>query len=327
MGMLEKFGTRFADKGTGTTKDTYYKFKVGVNRIRVVGEMLEVRSHYLPGNAKRGIRGLCPQMAFEGDDKIMQMINCADWDVATETRKNTRTCPICQLHTLASKAVSSGRLNNESLKFYNDIKHDCREMTSFKVNIIDRDDPLVTVIENGAEVKRPGFKIASLSYTVAKSIYELSARLKVGVDDPDRGIDLEVTRTDTNGTTSYKVTPVFEGMSAKVTPLTAEERTFKLHDLKAIYGRDTDIVRVRGALHGDLQALLDKHYPIAAAAPAQTAPATVVEQPSTSSMVANDILADITQTSMREAAGATSVLDQFPATQTEFDPASDVIPF
>ena len=116
MSMLDKFGNRFANNSSA--KDVFYKFKPGVNRIRLVGDMVEARAHYLAGNAKRGNRGLCPQISFEGDDKIFTGMNCLDWDAATEAKKAVRTCPICQLHQIAGRALSSGKLNDSSKAFY-----------------------------------------------------------------------------------------------------------------------------------------------------------------------------------------------------------------
>lgn len=325
MGMLEKFGNRFADNnGLGATKDVFYKFKTGVNHIRLVGDMIECRSHYLAGNQKRGNRGLCPQMVFEGDDKIPVFASCNDWDVAAERRKPTRECPICQLVTIASRALSSGRLNEAQVKFYTELKQNAREMTSFKVNIIDRDDPYITVIENGAETKRKGLKIASLSYTVAKSIYELSSRFGFGIEHPDKGIDIEVTRSDTNGTTSYKVLPVFgKNMAPLVTPLTDEERSYQVHDLLGVYDRGVDYSKIRNSLHGDLISLLDRYYPLAKADVKPTA-----EQPQATAGV--DFLDDIQNQSMVEAKAGASVLDQFPANKqvpSTADILADEMPF
>ncbi len=315
MSMLDKFESRFNGNSSplGGVKDVFFKFKTGVNRIRLVGDMVESRAHYLAGNSKRGNRGLCPPMAFEGDEKIFSAMNCPDWDASTETKRTEKTCPICQLQNIAQRALASGKLNDATKAFYEELKQNSKEMTSFKVNIIDRDDPYITVVENGTETKQKGLKIASLTYTVAKKIYELSRNLGFGIENADKGIDIEVVRTDTNGKTSYDVRPVFEGIQAKVTPLTAEERSYQIHDLVAICSREVDVDKTRAALHGDLISLLDKYYPQRSGASAT--PPTPIQQTAPVEQTGNT-LDDITAQSMSEAETKGSVLDQFPQNQT-----------
>lgn len=318
MSMLDKFESRFNGNTSplGGVKDVFFKFKTGVNRIRLVGDMVESRAHYLAGNAKRSNRGLCPPVAFEGDEKIFSAMNCPDWDPTTETKKPEKTCPICQLNMIAQRALASGKLNESTKAFYEELKQNSKEMTSFKVNIIDRDDPYITVVDNGTETKQKGLKIASLTYTVAKKIYDLSRNLGFGIENPDKGIDIEVVRTDTNGKTSYDVRPVFEGIQAKVTPLTAEERAYQVHDLVAICNREVDTDKVRSALHGDLISLLDKYYPQRSGAPA-TPPAPIAQ--TASAVQTGNTLDDITAQSMSEASTQMSVLEQYPQNQTVGD--------
>ena len=326
MSILDKFGNRFNDKSspTGNAKDVFFKFKTGTNRIRLVGDMVECRAHYLAGNSKRGNRGLCPPMAFEGDNKIFSAINCVDWDVHTEQKKATKTCPICQLLLIAQRALSSGKLNDSTKAFYNELKQNAREMTSFKVNIIDRDDPYITILDNGTERKEKGLKIASLTYTVAKKIYELSTKIKFGIENPDRGIDIEVIRSDTNGKTSYDVRPIFDSdLKICVSPLTEEERNYPLHDIIALGEREPDIATVRAALHGDLISLLDKYYPLNGGA-AVNPSAPIRQNPPVEST--GDIMADIQAQSMLEANAADSVLDRFPANKQIIDDGAE-LPF
>ena len=85
---------------------------------------------------------MCGAVAFQGDDKIPQVINCSNWDIALERPKKEKTCPICKLNAVA-RAVLAEKPSEEEKKFFEALRAATRATSTLKWNIIDRDDPMV----------------------------------------------------------------------------------------------------------------------------------------------------------------------------------------
>ena len=260
MSVLERLARQQASrpqKGSGgKVMGIYHQWHDGANRFRLAGDFLEVRTHFIAPAAKRKDRGLCQATAFQGDDKIPQVINCLDWDIATERPKKEKTCPICKLNAIARVGLSENP-NDDEKKFLEALRSATRATATLKWNIIDRDDPMVTVSDNGVERKVKGFKIASIGPEAQTDVMGIFKQVGYDIQDPDRGIDIEVTKASGGTRTTYSARAVIEGTSLKVTPFTAEERDMTMHDLKVRCGKLTDGDKIRDALHEDLRALLD----------------------------------------------------------------------
>ena len=263
MSVLDKLTRVIASRPQGgkgdRVKGIYHQWKDGSNFIRLAGEFLEVRTHFLaPVNTpKRKDRGLCPTSAFQGDDKLPQVINCPDWDVEKERPKKEKVCGICKLNKI-TKAVLADKPSDEEKKFFYALKGSTRDTSALKWNIIDRDDPFVLVGEEGQEKKELGYKIASIGPEARNDIEGIYRQVGYDLNDPDRGIDLEIIK-DTKGLrTAYSARAVISGTSLKVTPLTTEERALTLYDLKVLCGRRVDPQKVIDCLHDDLRQLLEQ---------------------------------------------------------------------
>ncbi len=92
----------------------FHQWKDGDNIIRLVGEFLEVRTHFVAPVVSRGERGLCMPSAFTGEGKLPQVLNCLDWDPKTEQEKAEKTCPICKFDVLDEKGGAQLRVGGDS---------------------------------------------------------------------------------------------------------------------------------------------------------------------------------------------------------------------
>lgn len=235
----------------------WHAWEEGPNRIRLGGDFVEVRTHFIAPNAKRKSRGLCIPEAFKGDDKLPQVINCPDWDIETARPKKEKTCKVCALNRIAREALASNPTDEEK-KFFEALRSETRASQVLKWNALDRDNPFVLSVTGDKETKVLGWKIASIGPEAMADILGIFKQVGYDICDPDKGIDIEVVK-DSKGAsrTTYSARAVIEGTSLKVTPLTAEERALELHDLKKMCGRQVPAESIVNALHEDLRQILE----------------------------------------------------------------------
>lgn len=245
--------------GVNRVKGIFHQFQDGENIIRLVGEFLEVRTHFIAPATARKDRGLCIPAAFQGDGKLPQIINCPDWDIDKEVAKKDKTCPICKLRAIARKVLKEhvADLSSDEKTFYDNLARMCSPVTKLKWNIIDRKDPYVIADDNGRELKVLGLKIATIGMEAWNDINGIFDQVQADITDPDEGIDISVVKGNNGTRVSYSAKAVIEGKSLKVTPLTPEERALSLHDLKAINSKAVDVNKIVDALHEDLRQALE----------------------------------------------------------------------
>lgn len=235
----------------------YHNWKDGTNRIRLVGDFVEVHTHFIAPAPKRKDRGLCQAEAFKGDDRIPMVVNCLDWDIANEKPTGKKVCPICKLHAIAVEVLKLNP-NETEKKEFELIKQATRVNASLKWNIISRDDPyVVEVDENGKETKMLGYKIATFGREAQTDVFGIYKQIGFDIQDPEKGIDIEINKDSTGARVSYTARAVIEGMSVKATPLTKEEKEMELHDLKIRCGRIIESEKIVDALHEDLADMLE----------------------------------------------------------------------
>jgi hypothetical protein len=240
----------------------YHDWQDGPNEIRLVGEFLEVRTHFIAPAPKRNERGLCQNGAFSKDseNRIPKVINCPDWDCETESERENKTCPICKLHRLAEQALKEDP-NDEEKKYFDNLLQLSRQRVYLKWNIFDRERPNVTMIdENGNETKQKGLKIASIGMEAWNDIEGIFDQCGFDITDPDEGVDINVIKGHNGARVAYSAQVILEGTSIKVTPFDDEEKEIVAnhkHDLLVRCGKQTDADLVKDALHGDYAEVLD----------------------------------------------------------------------
>jgi hypothetical protein len=244
----------------GRVKGIYHQWKEGKNSIRLAGDYTEVRTHFIAPAPKRSDRGLCISAAFQGDERIPQVVNCLNWDIALERPTKVKTCPICKLNAVA-RAVLNENPSEEEKKFFEALRQSSRASTTLKWNIIDRDDPFVLAVDDGNERKVLGYKIASVGMEAWGDIEGVFDQMGFDISDPEEGLDICVTKGHNGTRVEYSAAACIDKTtkppSAKVTPLTAEEKQLVLHDLKLVCGKYVAENRIIDALHEDFRDLLD----------------------------------------------------------------------
>jgi hypothetical protein len=286
-GLLEKIRKmkeRTPERGNFPSfKGVFHQWKESDNIIRLVGDFLEVKTHFVSPNPKRGERGLCQAKAFQGNNRIPQTVNCLDWDIEKEEARPKKVCPFCMLNNIARLALKESPTPDEK-KFFENLKQIAYARTALKWHLIDRDDPFVLRVENGNEIKVKGLKIGTVGTEAWKDIEGIFTQCGFDISDPEEGIDICVTKVSA-AKTAYSAKAVLEGRppTVKITPLTDEEKGWALYDLKAICGKQVDIDMLMDALHGDLRELLDLNTDEAGKEPAQEPPPAPPPPPTRSS--------------------------------------------
>jgi hypothetical protein len=258
---IRKMKERTPERGSFSShKDIFHSFREGDNILRLVGEFLEVRTHFIAPVPKRNDRGLCQARAFQGNNHLPQLINCLNWDIQKEEARSPKDCrcPVCKLNDIARKALKESP-SVEEKKFFEALKASAYPRTGLKWHLIDRDNPFVLKVVDGREEKVKGHKIGTIGTDLWKDISGVFDQCGFDITDPKDGIDLCVTKKTENNKTGYAGKAVLVGRppTVKVTPLTDEELAYELYDLKAICGKQVDLDMLMDALHGDLREMLD----------------------------------------------------------------------
>ena len=266
MGVLDKVrkfkNSRPKNDGNRTrTKGIFHDWQDGPNRVRLVGEFLEVKTHFIAPAKARGERGLCQGDAFDpkAQKRLSMVVNCPDWDTENEEEASKKTCPICKLYRLAVQALKENP-NDEEKKYFEGLKQLARVRTSLKWNVFDRDNPNVTVIdENGNESKQKGLKIATIGMEAWDDIEGIFAQCGFDITDAEEGVDINVIKGHNGTRVSYSAQVVLDGKGLAVTPFDDEEQEIvaQPHDLKNICAKKTEGSEIMDALHGDYAELLE----------------------------------------------------------------------
>ena len=258
---VRRLKARRPRQGGGRMQGIFHQWKDSDNIIRLVGNFLEVKTHFIAPAPKRKERGLCRADAFQGDDKLPQVINCLNWDVKAEEAKSTKTCPICKLNAVAHAIVKEKPKDEKEKEAFEKLRRDASARTNLKWNILDRDDPHVVLVEDGSEKKVLGLKIATVGMEAWDDIEGVFEQMGFDITDATDGIDIKVTKGHNGTRGTYSAQAVIDASQkppvAQVTPLTDEERGLREHDLKSICGKQVDAQKIIDALHEDLRELLE----------------------------------------------------------------------
>jgi hypothetical protein len=283
MGVLDKVRKFKNSRPKGGNNNTrmvgiFHDWEQGSNHIRLVGEFIQVQTHFIAPAPKRSERGLCQEETFDRDNEnaISKVVNCPDWDVENEQPHSKKTCPVCKLYRIALDALDelkeeeknapenedpeAAKARKKEIDYFTHLKGLARPRTNLKWNIFDREKPDVRIIdENGNETKQKGLKIASIGMEAWDDIEGIFEQCGFDITDPQEGIDINVIKGHNGTRTAYSSQAVIEGTGLKQTPFDDEEAELAKnpHDLLAFCGKHTDADKIRDGLHGDYAELLD----------------------------------------------------------------------
>lgn len=264
-------GTRF--------KNQYLKWKDGDSRVRFVGIPFTVHSHFLSGykSPVGGSQGLCVPEAFvPGAGGIGKSTCCLNWDVKDE-RSIAGNCPICRINRAVSQAIKEGGISEEELKTLKTIQSMTRPSKELAWNVIDRDDPYIVKVDGNKEMKVRGYKIARLSGKVLTDVQGICEQLGMDISDANSGLDILVNKSAVKGKTSYSAKVDMEKLSAKVTPLTDEEKEWRLNDLVTSFNRKVPQDLIIKWLRPEYKAWLDLGAEVTSEPPKDSASVSEVE--------------------------------------------------
>jgi hypothetical protein len=155
-------------------------------------------------------------------------------------------------------AVLRDNPTDDEKKYFEGVIAAVSPRRSIKWNIIDRNDPYVTMTEEGSDKRVMGLKISTIGMEAYKMIEGIFDQCKTDITDPDTGIDIKINKGKNATRTVYTAQACVDGLSLLVTPFTEEERALIPHDLKVVCGKQGDIGRYVDALHEDLKNLLNE---------------------------------------------------------------------
>jgi hypothetical protein len=253
MDKIKKLRERQPAQRGNFNRGIYFNFEDNDNIVRLVGEFLEIKTHFLKPNAHSGEKGLCRKEAFDKgkDNSLPPLINCPDWDVDAEEAASTKTCVICRLNRIAREVMKNGNPTEEEKEWLQKISQASNARTSLKWNVIDRRDPYVIEDTNNGERKVLGLKVATLGMEAWRDVEGIFMQIGGDITDAETGIDINIVKGNNGHRTTYSAKAVLDGMNVRQTPLTEEELALDLHDLKRIYGRSIEPERVMEGLHED----------------------------------------------------------------------------
>lgn len=245
----------------GRTTGIFHNWKDGENPMRFVQNFVETKTHFVAPSKRTKLQtgGLCIEDAFEGEESIPKVVNCADWDMENEEWREEKTCVICKLNRLAKKVLEHrDELDAETREKFEAVTAATYARTALKWNCINRDDPnVIKIDDDGNEEKVLGLKIANVGIEAWEDISGIIDNLGLDITDPDEGIDIIVVKQK-GARVSYSAKPVFKGMTVKQTPLTEEERALEPHDILKLCGVQTDQDRVLDGLHEEYREMLSQ---------------------------------------------------------------------
>ena len=240
-------------------KDMYVKWRDGEFPYRFSGTPFTVHGHFLAGfqSPNGASKGLCLPEAFERGG-ISKATCCLNWDVKNESAIKGGNCPCCQIYHTVSQAIKDGGISDEEIKTLKSIQSLFRPSKELAWNAIDRDNPyVIRVNSDKTETRMKGYKLARLSGKVLSDVQGICEQLGMDISDPLTGVDILVKKDKVNGKTAYTVKAALEKLSIKVTPLTDEEKEYKLIDLVENLNRKAPRDLIIKFLRPEFRAYLD----------------------------------------------------------------------
>ena len=202
--------------------------------IRLVGDFFITKKHWI-GSSKFNDYTLYEDEEFDGEDPLPNQITCNDVD--EDGKAIDGGCPICQLNANARNILRSKEaetLEEGAKRDLENLRKKTMPKTHCYINVIDRSDPDYAKDGNG-------YKIADFNKSIITGIGSIVKDVEPDdISGVDSGCDIKITKVGNGTEAKYTVSLVLERASVKRTPLTEEEKSWELHDLKNICGKKVD---------------------------------------------------------------------------------------
>ena len=253
------------EKGWIVDSSVTMRFKDGINKIRLVGDEMEIHIHELAPD-KFGNIGVADAAAFGHKGGLPYRVPCINWDPVSEKYDKEGGCPFCELYRKACLALKNKNLPESDKKLFEGIKRSMRAKERFRWNVIDREAPYYLKKVKGSdgkemvEVRVPGFKIADLSFSMFNAIKDLVITSGADITSDEEGVDVAISRSKEKDKTTYTANFVIEGKAIKVTPLTDEERGWKRWDFVEKFCQPYDFDAIRPRMRDFFRAVLDMSF-------------------------------------------------------------------
>jgi len=238
--------------GSFSGGDIFFKFTEGTHHIRLVGEWVTIKSHWIgPSTYNKAL--LFDEDEFKGENPLKRSVTCSNFDTQTEmtVEHGKETCALCALNEAAFSLLRDKRLSEEQRQSLKDIMSSARPNERYFFLCIDRDNP---EIEEG----RNGFKIIEFP----KSLMEQWSLLVQEHDDTDcisdeNGVDWVITKKKDGAKTKYTISYATSGRNIKQTPLTEEELAYERPDIRKIMGKQADMADIYSRMLDEYRDMLD----------------------------------------------------------------------
>jgi len=259
--LMDKINERNAQaqkKSNGYIKNatTRMKWKDGKNQIRFVGNYVEVHTHSISPSSFGSI-GVADGSLFKGKGCLPFEVTCTDWNLQEEKMNKDRTCPFCKLYHRSCEVLKRKDLQEDERKTFEQIKAATKPVKKLKWNVIDRAAPFYLKVNNGVDEEVRGFKVADFSFSMFEDVKGIIEQNAIDVTDPDAGIDIAVIKGQQDGRVKYSIQPCLERMSVKLTPLTDEEKSWKMWDFVDMYNKPYDFNAIKPKMHDTFRIILD----------------------------------------------------------------------
>ena len=253
----EKEGSR----RTWSEKENIFKdLTEGTHTLRLIGEWVTTRTHSINATSWNKFE-IYPASAFDGEDGLKKMVNCADYNPATESLHDEQTCIICRLRAAVKDLLypksldgkQNPQLTDKQVDYLKSISKKCFPRERYRFLCIDRDNPYID-----ESTKKKGFKIVEFSSDLLKSFMAMvKSNPEIDFTSEDGGCDIQVTRTGSGSDTNYTVIPKMKGAMLAVTPLTEEEKKWDRPDILKICNKLPDQEKLYLRLKPEMRDFID----------------------------------------------------------------------
>jgi len=237
-------------------EDIWFKFTEGNHRVRLLKDgAFIVRDHWVAPSKFTPIE-LFPASAFEGDNALKKSIRCADFDIDTTMLKSEKECLICKLRKAVNNVLydSKTSFSAKEKEYLTNVAKACAPQERYFFLGIDRDNPEVAPGKKGykiIEFPKGLYKLFQDAYMDSDGENSL-----FNCDDDEQGFDIIISKKKDGSKWIYAVKFAMNGRSVAMTPLTDEERDYKMPDLKKIFSKIPDQSIIYDALKSEFQDFL-----------------------------------------------------------------------